>query len=449
MKKSLSLTLALLMLLAVLPISALAANAAGIADIKAVGDTITFGGYYGKPIVWKVHAIDTAAHKALLIPEEMVGYWPFNNTRTEVTWETSTLRTWLNSVFLSNAFSDSEQAVILDTVIDNKANSEYGTGGGANTTDKVFLLSEAEAMQYFAGDAARVAKVNFTGAQIEALAKAIAANTASDMNITYDYAVQELTSYNGTTDWWYLRTSGGDLARASAVSYSGELYKIGNEVNEVFGGLRPAMWVSIKADTKPEPISSGWAKPELEQAAQLGLIPDSLQNADLTKPITRAEFAAVAVKTYEALSGTTALPAVTNPFTDTADVEVLKAYNANLMVGTSSTEFSPDRLLNREEAATALTRVFKRATMPGWTLATDAAFTLLYDKPAPFADDASIATWAKDSVYFMFANGIINGMGNNIFAPKATTDAEKAQGYATATREMAIIIAKRMVEKLG
>ena len=221
---------------------------------------------------------------------------------------------------------------------------------------------------------------------------------------------------------------------------------------EVFSDWTPVFSIGKEVDdaaNKPVFDASNWAKPELEQASQLGLIPESLQNTDLTKPITRDEFAAVAVKTYEALSGTTALPAVTNPFTDTADVEVLKAYNANLMVGTSSSEFSPDRLLNREEAATALTRVFKRSTMPGWTLATDAAFTLLYDKPAPFADDASIATWAKDSVYFMFANGIINGMGNNIFAPKATTDAERAQGYATATREMAIIIAKRMVEKLG
>jgi hypothetical protein len=48
----------------------------------------------------------------------------------------------------------------------------------------------------------------------------------------------------------------------------------------------------------------------------------------------------------------------------------------------------------------------------------------------------------------MVANGIINGVGNNNFAPKATTDAEEAQNYASATREQALMIAVRMVENL-
>ena len=220
---------------------------------------------------------------------------------------------------------------------------------------------------------------------------------------------------------------------------------------EVFSDWTPVFSIGKEVDdaaNKPVFDASNWAKPELEQAAELGLIPESLQNTDLTKPITRAEFAAVAVKAYEALSGTPAIPAVNNPFTDTTDVEVLKAFNVGITAGTAADEFSPDTLLNRETAATMLTRVFKKVSVVGWTLQTDGQFTLDYTQPAPFADDEKISTWARDSVYFMFANGIINGMGNNLFAPKATTDAEKAQGYATATREMAIIIATRMVLNL-
>jgi hypothetical protein len=174
-----------------------------------------------------------------------------------------------------------------------------------------------------------------------------------------------------------------------------------------------------------------------------------LRGADLTKPITRAEFAAVAVKTYEKLSDTSAIPAVANPFTDTKDVEVLKAYNANLVVGMAADKFAPDTLLNREQAAVMLTRVFKRSTIPGWTLATEGNYPLTYSKPAPFADDAKISDWAKDSVYFMAANGVIGGVGGNAFAPKATTSDEEARGYAQATREQALAIAVRMVEKLG
>lgn len=195
-------------------------------------------------------------------------------------------------------------------------------------------------------------------------------------------------------------------------------------------------------------VGSTWAQPELQKADEYKLIPDILENADYTKSITRLEFAAVAVKTYENMAGTSALPAVTNPFTDCSDTEMLKAYNLGITTGTSATTFSPNALLDRQQAATMLTRVFKRATMPGWTVDTDSQFTLTYTQGGKFADDANIASWAKDSVYFMAANSIISGVGNNKFAPTNTTSAEQAKGYANATREQALAIAVRMVENL-
>lgn len=196
-------------------------------------------------------------------------------------------------------------------------------------------------------------------------------------------------------------------------------------------------------------IASDWAQVELQQADELGLIPDVLVGADLTQDITRAEFAAVAVKAYEALANGAAIPAVNNPFTDCNDVEVLKAYNIGTVNGTSSTTFEPNALLNREQAATMLTRVFKKVSLVGWTLPTDNEFSLVYKKPAAFADDTDISSWAKDSVYFMAANGIINGVGGNKFAPKNTTSVQEAEGYANATREQALLIAVRMVQNLG
>ena len=192
--------------------------------------------------------------------------------------------------------------------------------------------------------------------------------------------------------------------------------------------------------------ASEWAVPYVQQAEELGLIPEVLEGADLSKPITRLEFAAVAVKTYEAIAGTAALPAITNPFTDTDYIEVLKAYNLGVTNGTSATTFSPDTLLNREQMATMLTRVFQRSTIPGWP---ENNPPLEYTKPAPFADDKDISDWAKDCVYFMAANGIIAGIGNNTFAPKAVTTEQQAQGYAQATREQALTIAVRMVENFG
>ena len=206
--------------------------------------------------------------------------------------------------------------------------------------------------------------------------------------------------------------------------------------------------LTIGAQT-PAFNASSWALSELARADELGLIPDCLEGEDLTQDITRAEFAAVAVKVYEALSGMTAVPSAVSPFTDTRDTEVLKAYNLGVTNGTSATTFGPDTLLNREQMSTMLTRVFKRSAMPGWTLATDSQFALNYTKPAPFADDKDISAYARDSVYFMAANGIVGGVGNNTFAPRAVTVEQQAAGYAQATREQALVIAVRMVENLG
>ncbi|MCL2153627.1 MAG: InlB B-repeat-containing protein, partial [Oscillospiraceae bacterium] len=85
---------------------------------------------------------------------------------------------------------------------------------------------------------------------------------------------------------------------------------------------------------------SDWAREELNRALAMGLIPSSLlnPNIDLRRPISRVEFAGVTVKAYENLANTTVLPTVSNPFTDTQDVDALKAFNAGIMIGISLTE---------------------------------------------------------------------------------------------------------------
>ena len=183
--------------------------------------------------------------------------------------------------------------------------------------------------------------------------------------------------------------------------------------------------------------ASDWAKPEIEKAQSYGLIPDALKDADLTKPITRAEFAAIAIKTYENFTGTTVTPVATNPFVDTNDPNVLKAYSINIVNGTTATTYTPNGVLSREQAATMLTRVEKKVYIPGWTLAADNSYTLNFTQPAKFADDNKISEYAKTSVYFMNVKGVINGTGNNMFSPAVT-----------ATRQEALIIAVRMVDKL-
>ncbi len=209
-------------------------------------------------------------------------------------------------------------------------------------------------------------------------------------------------------------------------------------------------WSNVLSVNAPTwEVASSWAEGELREAQALGLIPDCLIGADMTQNITRAEFAAVCVKTFESLSGSAAAPAAVNPFTDTNDTEILKAYEIGAVAGVGDgTKYAPNDLLTREQMATMLTRVYKKHALDGWTLPTDGSFTLTYDKPAAFADDKDISSWAYDSVYFMASKGIILGSDNK-FMPRAMTAKETAIGYATATREMALLVATRMVKNLG
>ncbi|HRU41940.1 MAG TPA: S-layer homology domain-containing protein, partial [Candidatus Diapherotrites archaeon] len=141
-----------------------------------------------------------------------------------------------------------------------------------------------------------------------------------------------------------------------------------------------------------------------------------------------------------------------NPFTDTSDSEILKAVNIGITNGTSADKFSPDALITREQAAVMLTRAYKATYWEGWTLAKDSSYTaktLDYSGIAVFADDASISAYAKPSVYFMAKNNIINGVGNNMFAPnRANIPANAALTYGQATREAAIKIAVASFENL-
>ena len=73
---------------------------------------------------------------------------PFHERKEIVTWEKCSLRGYLNHDFLTEYLSDEEQAIILNTKVQNGDNPEYGTDGGKDTTDRVFLLNETEYEKY-------------------------------------------------------------------------------------------------------------------------------------------------------------------------------------------------------------------------------------------------------------------------------------------------------------
>ena len=182
--------------------------------------------------------------------------------------------------------------------------------------------------------------------------------------------------------------------------------------------------------------ASTWAKTELDKADANGLIPETLRGADMTKPITREEFAELAVVLYEKTTGLVAEPITANPFKDTINPQVLKAFNLGIVKGMSADIFAPKDLTNREQVATMLSRAI-RIMVPKGDFSTTGA--------PSFSDQKLISDWANDHVLFMAKLGIIKG-SNGKFMPKATTAAEIASGYATTTREMAIAMSQRIYD---
>ena len=216
--------------------------AAAARDAKfAVGNYVTFGTYPqtkagndATPIEWLVLARD--GDKALLISRYGLDAQPYNKDYTSVTWETCTLRTWLNGRFYIKAFSSAEQAAILTTNVDNSKNqcySGYRTNGGNNTQDKVFLLSYAEANKYFG---VTYDNSSNTKSRVAPTAYAIAHGGWTSSS--------DKTADSVNAGWWWLRSPGSSQSFAARVSTAGSCGS--NSVSYDYGSVRPALWVSIE-----------------------------------------------------------------------------------------------------------------------------------------------------------------------------------------------------------
>lgn len=185
--------------------------------------------------------------------------------------------------------------------------------------------------------------------------------------------------------------------------------------------------------------ASDWATTELQKAADAGLMPEILKGADMTKHITREEFAEVALLMYQKASGITDTPAAPNPFTDTQNPQILKAYQLGIVKGTSAATFEPKTLINREQVAAMLIRAIKLIA-PNADYSTAGAQT--------FTDQADISSWALNDCLYIAKLGIIKGSDGK-FMPRAVTQAQAAAGYANTSREQALAMSMRTVDKIS
>ncbi len=170
---------------------------------------------------------------------------------------------------------------------------------------------------------------------------------------------------------------------------------------------------------------SNWAEAELVDAYIYGLTyPDVMEK--FKQPITREEFCTIVVKLYERLTGKTA-EVGKDPFDDTDNSEILKAYNLHIVNGTAKDKFSPSNNITRQEISVMIYRALDVSI---------ASLDKSEPEDFPFTDAKKIASWAKDAMKFVYKNQIMKGTGNNEISPLNNT-----------TREQAIVLLKRTFEK--
>ena len=191
-----------------------------------VGDYVFFGAYEqdnntanGKEDVeWLV--LEVKDRKALVISKYALDCKKYSSRYMD-TWETCTLREWLNNGFINAAFSADEKAMIPAVTV----SADYSTNPGNTTQDQVFLLSITEANKYFSSDSARKCKPT-------------------------DYAVANgafVNVYNGNYCLWWLRSPGYNQDSAPYVDYDGDVNRHGDDVNSALYAVRPALWIDLNS----------------------------------------------------------------------------------------------------------------------------------------------------------------------------------------------------------
>ena len=205
-------------------------------DITTTWDCVYYGKYLQdansmirESIKWRVLAVD--GEDVFLVADQGVDCQAYHESNQEVTWETSTLREWLNTDFVNEAFTDKEKTALINTKVVNQ-DDEYS---GNDTTDKVYLLSKNEVTNLAYGFEAAFNSQD---------------RTRRVTNTKYASLVQGALKadpqYGG--DPWWLRTMSKENKKAVTVSWTfGTGNEQGEQVNKSYA-VRPAVHMKLSSD---------------------------------------------------------------------------------------------------------------------------------------------------------------------------------------------------------
>ena len=213
--------------------------------------SMTYHYFRYEPIRWRV--LNTANENALLLADVSLDDQLYNKEAKDVTWELSSLRSWLNGYgedknknFKDTAFREKEQQALVNTSLQNLGNLHYDTVGGSDTEDQIFLLAE---MEVYGGAQALTHGfiANYRdgdpGARDEAR-RSKSSTYAKAMGVWSNYE----DGFIGNCLWW-TRSPGQYQNYAAYVCNYGFIRNYGELVDRNHIGVRPSLIIDLSDES--------------------------------------------------------------------------------------------------------------------------------------------------------------------------------------------------------
>ena len=221
-----------------------------------------------QPIKWRILKIESG--RAFVLADTALDCKQYNTSAEGVTWETSTVRSWLNGYgrkknvaginynkdnFIGQAFTEEEQNAVASAVVINDDQTyvdEEGSNdgmGGNDTIDKIFLLSQADVCDIGAymhtGKHTQEYQPSYGFAESERIHDEARRCESSIYAKAAGIKWKLDAGYVGKNLWW-LRTPGRYALNASYVDPSGYMQSYGTSVSYMtYAGIRPALWLDL------------------------------------------------------------------------------------------------------------------------------------------------------------------------------------------------------------
>lgn len=180
-------------------------------------------------------------------------------------------------------------------------------------------------------------------------------------------------------------------------------------------------------------LEGHWAQADIELLASKLIVKGAAADQYIPdQQITRAEFAALLVRSLgiaQPLRGESAFEDVQR--SDWFSGAVAAAVDKGLVTGVGNNRFAPNEPVTREQMALMISRALKMTGQPESVSANT-------DPLSAFSDRETVSTWAQSAVTDVLRAGLMNGIGEDEFAPSNS-----------ASRAQVAVMVKRMLQYVG